>query len=373
MPWYKRLRWRLLAAQFLVALVGVAVMLLATWGITRYAAADIIHVLLLPLGPDQAQLAAAEAALVAAFRQAVGWSVAVAALAAITAGVASSLLLWRTLIMPLRQMANSSRRIADGRYDERVTIPTNSGEAMAQLVHNFNEMAASLAQVEQQRVALLANISHELRTPLTGLKGYLEGLQDGLFAANEETFGWMLQEIDRMGRLVEDIHQLSRVEAGQITLQLRPFDLAELARQVQTSLLPAAQAGQITLAVAAPDTAVTVYADPDRVTQVLLNLVSNALRYTPPHGRVTLHLHRLPHQAQLDVTDTGVGIPAEALPYVFERFYRVDPSRARTSGGSGIGLTIARHLIWAMGGELTAVSPGPGSGSTFSFTLPPGD
>jgi histidine kinase len=290
MAWYKRLRWRLIAAQFLVALVGVAVMILTAVVLMPGMGAAVIRPLLIALLNGSASLPETEQALIAAFRQAVLLSLFLAAIATVTAGVISSLMLWRTLIIPLRQVAQSSRRIADGRTDERVHVPDNSGEAMAQLVINFNEMAESLAQVEQQRVALLGNISHELRTPLTGLKGYLEGLMDGLFPANEETMSWMLHEVDRLSRLVEDIQNLSRVEAGQISLHVVPFELRELAERVLAALRPQAQAQAIELVLTTPDTAVTVLADPDRTAQVLINLVGNALRYTPPDGRVTIHM-----------------------------------------------------------------------------------
>ena len=191
MPWYKRLRWRLIASQFLVAFVGVSMMMLATRLIILGTAPDVIRPQLMSLLEDPAQITQIEENLIYVFRDAVLASVAAAAAAAITAGVFSSYLLWRTLIAPLRQMADSSRRVADGRYAERVIVPENSGEAMAQLVVSFNQMAATLEQIEQQRVNLLGNIAHELRTPLTSLKRYLEGLMDGLFPANEETFAWM--------------------------------------------------------------------------------------------------------------------------------------------------------------------------------------
>ncbi len=370
MPWYKRLRWRLIASQFVVAFVGVAIMMLATRIIILSTAPNIIRPHLMALINNPPLISDTETHLIYAFRNAVLASVAVAAMGAIVAGVFSSYMIWRTIIAPLRQMADSSRRIADGRYSERVSVPDNTGEAMAQLVVNFNEMAEALERVEQQRIALLGNISHELRTPLTGLKGYLEGLLDGLFPGHEETYGLMLQEVDRLNRLVEDIQKLSRMEAGQISLNLQIFDVGDVARRVRAHMLPLAQAQAIDLVVDGPDTAVTVRADPDRTAQVMINLVSNALRYTPENGRVTIHIRQNGNHAEVAVQDTGSGIPAEALPYLFERFYRVDQSRARTSGGSGIGLTISRHMVWAMGGDMTAVSDGPGKGSTFTFTLP---
>lgn len=368
MPWYKRLRWRLIASQFLVAFVGVSLMLLATRIIILKTAPDVIRPQLIKLLDDPAQLAPVEQALIYAFRDAVLASVVVAAAGAITAGVFSSYLLWRTLIAPLRQMADSSRRVADGRYAERVIVPENSGEAMAQLVVSFNQMAAALEQIEQQRVNLLGNIAHELRTPLTSLKGYLEGLMDGLFPANEETFAWMTQETERLRRLVDDIQNLSRIEAGQFNLDFQPFDLMGVVNRVVAQLRPQAQAKDLSLTIQPHP--VHVQADADRTAQVLLNLIGNAIRYTPEKGAITVTVLPEERVVRVIIADTGVGIPAEALPYVFERFYRVDQSRARVSGGSGIGLTIARHLVWAMGGEIAAASSGLEQGSQFTFTLP---
>jgi histidine kinase len=368
MPWYKRLRWRLIASQFLVAFVGVSLMMLATRLIILSTAPHVIRPQLTALLENPTQLAQAEVNLIYAFRNAVLASVAAAALGAITAGVFSSYLLWRTLIAPLREVADSSRRVADGRYGERVTVPESSGEAMAQLVVSFNQMAAALEQIEQQRVNLLGNIAHELRTPLTSLKGYLEGLMDGLFPANEETFAWMTQETERLRRLVDDIQNLSRIEAGQFSLDFQPFALMTVVNRVVAQLRPQAQAKDLILTIQ-PHPA-HVQADADRTAQILLNLIGNAIRYTPEKGVITVAVTPEEQFVRVTVQDTGMGIPAEALPYVFERFYRVDQSRARTSGGSGIGLTIARHLVWAMGGELAAASPGPDQGSTFTFTLP---
>ena len=370
MPWYKRLRWRLIGSQFIVAFVGVAIMILATRFIILQSAPNFIRPYLIALIDNPQLIQETEAHLIASFRNAVIASVLVAAVGAIIAGVFSSLMIWRTLIVPLREMADGSRRIADGRFNERVSVPENTGEAMAQLVVNFNEMAEALELVEQQRVALLSNLSHELRTPLTGLKGYLEGLQDGLFPANEETYGWMVQEVDRLSRLVADIQRLSQVEAGQVSLNIETFDVREVAQRVLAQMQPQAQAVSVALVANLPDTAVLVLADPDRTAQIILNLMSNALRYTPQNGRITITIQQDGRLAEIAIADNGSGIPADALPYLFERFYRVDQSRARQSGGSGIGLAISRHLVWAMGGEITAVSEGEGKGATFTFTLP---
>ena len=370
MPWYKRLRWRLIGSQFLVALVGVSIMMLATRVIILNSAPIVIRPLLQAFQGNPETILQTEADLMIAFRNAVLFSVLFAALGAVAAGAFSSFLLWRTIIAPLRQVADSSQRIADGRFDERVTVPGGSGEAMAQLVTSFNQMTAVLAEVEQQRVNLLGNIAHELRTPLAGLKGYLEGLQDGLFPANEETFAWMSQEVDRLGRLVDDIQHLSRIESGQFSLDFQQVDMQAMAQRVVSQLRLQAQSKQIELQLISGDDPVLVQADADRAAQVLINLVGNAIRYTPEGGNVMVKVKANGRTAEISVQDNGIGIPVEALPYLFERFYRVDQSRARASGGSGIGLTISRHLVWAMGGELTAVSDGLDQGSCFTFTLP---
>jgi histidine kinase len=230
-------------------------------------------------------------------------------------------------------------------------------------------MAEALEQVEQQRVALINNVAHELRTPLTGLEGYLEGLLDGLFSGDPETLAQMSQEVRRLHRLVDDLQALSLVEAGQISLYVETFDLIPIVERVVAQLKPQAMAQCLEMVTEHPPQ-ILVYADSDRVAQVIVNLVGNAIRYTPDGGCITVRVNISDGLVQVEVQDTGLGIPAAALAYIFERFYRVDRSRSRNSGGSGIGLTIARHLAWAMGGDLSAVSPGPGQGSTFTFTLP---
>jgi histidine kinase len=291
----------------------------------------------------------------------------VAAIGAVLAGLLTSLFLAREILQPLQNLAESSQRIADGRYSERVAVPSST--ELALVANHFNQMAEALEQVEQQRVALISNVSHELRTPLTGLSGYLEGLMDGLFNNDGETFVQMDQEVRRLRRLVDDLQALSRVEAGQISLHMDSIDLIPILKRVVNQLQPQAMAQCLELNTNQAPAELFVCADPDRTAQVLLNLVGNAIRYTPEGGCITVRVSSAGRMAQVEVEDNGVGISAEALPYIFERFYRVDRSRARSSGGSGIGLTISRHLAWAMGGDLTAASDGSGSGSTFTFTL----
>ncbi|MDW8214621.1 MAG: ATP-binding protein [Roseiflexaceae bacterium] len=346
---WRQLRWRIIAAQMLVVLVGV---------VTLIVTADILAA------------RTVDPALLPAFEEAVIQALVVAALAAAIVGLGASLLLAREILRPLRQLAVSSRRIANGHYDERVTVPLS--DELRDVAQSFNQMAEALAQVEQQRVTLIGNVAHELRTPLAGLEGYLEGLLDGVLPGDPETISAMQHEVRRLRRLVDDLQHLSRVEAGQVTIQSQVFDVVALVQRIVSQLRPQIIEQCLDIVVEAPDGAVLAHADPDRTAQVLVNLVGNAIRYTPEDGCITLRVRSDATHVQVAVEDTGIGIPAEALPYLFERFYRVDPSRSRASGGSGIGLTIARHLARAMGGDITAASPGIGKGSTFTLTLPRG-
>ncbi len=183
----------------------------------------------------------------------------------------------------------------------------------------------------------------------------------------------MQHEVRRLRRLVDDLQQLLRVEAGQVALHIEMFDLIPLVRRIITQLCPQLTAQSLAAIIEVPGQKLWVRADADRTAQILVNLIGNAFRYTPDDGDITVRIRRDADQAIIVVEDTGVGIPATTLPYLFERFYRVDPSRSRASGGSGIGLTIARHLAWAMGGEMTAASAGVGQGSTFTLSLPLSD
>jgi histidine kinase len=344
---WRQLRWRIIAVQALVVVVGV---------VTLIVTADLLAV------------RAVVPELLPSFRAAMTQALVVAALAAAVVGMGASMLLAREILRPLRNLAGSSRRIAAGHYDERVVVP--AADELADVAESFNQMADALAHVEQQRVVLIGNVAHELRTPLAGLEGYLEGMLDGVLPSDPETIGAMQHEVRRLRRLVDDLQQLSRVEAGQVRLRIETFDLVLVVQRVVVQLQPQLIGQCLEVAVEGAGQAVEVLADPDRTAQILVNLIGNAIRYTPDDGCITVRVQREEGQARVAIEDTGVGIPVEALPYLFERFYRVDHSRSRASGGSGIGLTIARHLAWAMGGDVTASSPGLGQGSAFTLTLP---
>ncbi len=308
------------------------------------------------------------------FRKAVTEALSVAAAAASLAAVVVSIFVSRRVVLPVQEMQAASQRIAEGHYDERVGMPGDLGrgdlDELGRLALSFNQMASQLEQTEAIRRDLIGNVAHELRTPLSSIKGYMEGLIDGVLPAEPATFQQVYREADRLQRLVRDLQELSQVEAGAHELNLGPMPLSRPVETAVARLDRQFEEKGVALEVDLPSDLPTVCADEDRITQVLLNLVGNALQYTPSGGRVRLYAERAGDRLRVAVEDTGIGIPAEHLPHVFERFYRVDKSRSRAGGGSGIGLTIARHLVEAHGGEIQAASEGPGQGSTFSFTLP---
>jgi histidine kinase len=292
-----------------------------------------------------------------------------AALTAILAALALSFLFSRSVVAPVLAMSDATQRIADGRYDERVQVDGN--DELSQLAARFNQMAEKLDQVEAMRRRLIGDVSHELRTPLTAIKGSMEGLMDGVLPANDETYQQIHAEADRLNHLVDDLQELSRVEAGAYELDFRSLDVSSLVQTVTKRLSSKAQSKSISLGFELAPDLPPIFADEDRSIQILTNLTGNALQYTPEGGNVIISAKQTNDYVQFSVHDTGVGISTEHLSHIFDRFYRVDKSRSRQSGGgSGIGLTIARALVEAHSGRIWAESEGEGKGSVLSFTLP---
>ena len=291
---------------------------------------------------------------------------------AVTASVLAALLvnffLSRRIVAPIRTLTDASQHIAEGQYAERVQV--NGSDEIAQLAARFNQMATQLEQVESMRRQLIGDVTHELRTPLTSIKGYMEGLVDGVLPSTPETFDQIHREADRLSRLVDDLQELSRVEAKAYSLDIHPMTVSNLVQTTVKRLAPQARDKHIILHPNLPADLPPLQADEDRITQVLVNLVANAIQYTPVGGNVSITAARQADEIQISVKDTGVGIPPEHLANLFTRFYRVDKSRSRNAGGgSGIGLTIAKHLVEAHGGRIWAESKGDGQGSTFTFSL----
>ncbi|MCB0197536.1 MAG: HAMP domain-containing protein, partial [Anaerolineae bacterium] len=272
--------------------------------------------------------------LFVSFRTAVTEALLWAAGLAATSAVIVSIFVSRRVVNPIRQMMQASRRIAGGHYDERVA--ETSRDELGQLAHSFNQMADALEQIETMRRQLIGNVAHELRTPLTNIKGYMEGLIDGVVPPEPETYQLVYREADRLQRLVTDLQELSRVEAGVIELDRRPLSIAALIEQTVARLRPQFQEKEVALHVESASDLPEVLADEDRMGQILLNLVGNALQYTPGGGSVTITATAEHNGVQVSIQDSGIGLRAEDVPHLFDRFYRVDKSRSRAGGGSGI-------------------------------------
>jgi two-component system sensor histidine kinase BaeS len=289
----------------------------------------------------------------------------VAALAALAAGVLAALLLAATLARPLRQLTDAARRIEHGDLDARVA-PAGAPET-ATLGRAFNRLAETLEHEEQIRRAAAADVAHELRTPLAGIVSRIEAAQDGVLADEQGNLEAIHAEALRLAELVDDLGKLAEAEQPGLTLEKRPVDLAELLTERLALYRERVETRDIRLE--QQITPAHVLGDPARLAQIIDNLLSNALRYTPSGGKVTVELTGRDGEALLEVADTGIGIGGEDLPFIFERFWRGEQSRARKTGGAGIGLAIVHELVAAHDGRIDVHST-PGEGSRFSVSLP---
>jgi len=357
----RSLRARLLVA-FLVVVaaalgtVGIAVLLVGP----GYFAEAMGHLPGDPMGEAMAE--STQVAFADAMRQAL---VAATVIAVVTASVVSLLVAAR-IARPVGAMAHAARRIAGGDYRERVR--TDEPGELGELAASFNDMAGSLEATERRRLQLVGDVAHELRTPLTTLDGYLEGLEDGVITPSAQTWHLLRAEAARLTRMVNELSELWRAEAHQLPLRIDTVDVAQVAREVGERLGPQATSRGISLQL--PAGPALARADRDRVAQILANFLSNALRHAPDGTRITVSVERTKGWVRASVADEGPGLAADQLEAVFERFYRVDASRSRAAGGSGIGLAIVRALAGAMEGSTWAESDGPGRGATFHVELP---
>jgi signal transduction histidine kinase len=304
------------------------------------------------------------------FLETVNRAVLWAVLLVVAVSLIAATLLSRQLIDPLRQLTAAAEAMADGDLTQRVA--TRSQDEVGELAGAFNQMASDLEAAEGQRRQMTADIAHELRNPLSIIRGNLEAMFDGVYPADVEHLAPIYEETLLLQRLVEDLRLLSLAEAGQLRLMRSDVDVEELLRGIAEGAQAVAQDKGIVLQVDVPEPS-RIVGDADRLRQVIGNLVSNALRYTPAGGTIALRAHPIGKQSKVGwvriaVSDTGPGIPPEDLPHVFDRFYRGDPARGRTSGGSGLGLAIARALIEAHGGTIE-VESGLGHGTTFTVEL----
>lgn len=287
-------------------------------------------------------------------------------LIAVAIAVLVTFLLSRRTLAPVKALAAAAQRLGQGDFSQRVSVEDRS--EMGQLARSFNLMAGELEQAEQMKRNMVADVAHELRTPLSNIRGYLEAVRDGVVKADTDTIRSIDEEAALLSRLVDDLQELSLAEAGELKLVCQAEDVSRLIMQSVAAERSRATAKGLSLSVEMPHGLPAVSIDSQRISQVLRNLLDNAVAHTA-EGSITVVVRQQDNWVEISVADTGEGIPEEDLPNIFERFYRVDKSRTRATGGSGLGLTIAKYLVEAHGGIIEARSE-KGKGSRFSFTVP---
>ena len=290
----------------------------------------------------------------------------IAGVVSLAACVVLGAFLARSFAKPISDVIRAAGRIAAGDYADRLTVSENTAELTA-LSHAVNSLADTLERQEHLRKRLTADVAHELRTPLTTLQSTVEAMLDGVWPASEARLSSCREEILRLGKLVDELGTLSRYEEGARALNAEPLDLLSLATQAVCNFESAARQKGVSLSCSGE--AAEVVADRDKIGQIIVNLLHNAIKFTPAGGSVALEIKNEADRAILFVKDSGCGIAAEDLPYIFERFYRADPSRSRETGGNGIGLAIALAIARAHGGDISVTSE-EGKGSVFMLSLP---
>jgi signal transduction histidine kinase len=289
---------------------------------------------------------------------------------AIAIALLLTFILSRRITSPIGALAKAARRLGRGDLSQRVQL---SGEGeVAALGQAFNSMAGNLERAEQLRRNMVADVAHELRTPLSNIQGYLEAIGDRVIKPDATTIHSLSEETALLSRLVNELQELSLAEAGELKLVYQAEDITKLVKEAVNPWQPKVTAKEISLSLDLPDNLPLVNIDWQRVNQVMHNLLENAVAYTHKGSAINVAASAKGKWVEVSVSDTGEGIPAQDLPHIFERFYRVDKSRARATGGRGLGLTIAKRLVEAHGGTITVESE-LGKGSRFSFTLPTAD
>lgn len=355
---------RLLLGQMIVLLASV----LTAGLIASIVGPEIFHSHLLQSGDTASSPELGHIEL--AYREANAVVLGVALLTSLVCAVIVIWLVSRPLRLSLSELTDAARELSRGHYSRRVRA-VGGGSELDTFAAAFNSMATRLDDVEATRRRLLSDLAHELRTPIATLTIYHDGLYDGVTALDEDTRQALGAQTDRLARLAEDIDDVSRAEEGRLSLDKQPREIEELIGTAIDSMRARYEDKGVGLLFdRSSDSDVMVDVDSARLGQVLGNLLTNALRHTPPGGNVTISARRTPHEVGISITDTGEGIPATHLPHVFERFYRGDTARNRERSGSGIGLTISKAIIDAHGGTITAASDGPGHGATFEILLP---
>ncbi|MFC1491987.1 sensor histidine kinase [Nitrospinota bacterium] len=338
-----RLIWKLLA----INLPVIGSVILVVWFAIDYLAADYFAVLM-----EKYHIAPTESHQM--FVEAIHRYLIQASLIALGLAAVLSFFLTRAVLHPLSRIAEVTERVASGDYTARTGI--SSGDEVGQLGKAFDQMADSLEEIEQLRKTMIVDIAHELRTPLTSIRGYLEGLSDGVIPASKKTFEMLEQEILRLVRLINDLQQLTRADAAGAYLHREKVHLPELVGQILELYRHDFRNREISINTRFDEAVTYVQADRDKLMQALRNLIQNAWQYTPPGGDVEISAENVADGIMLAFANTGAGIAEGDLPFIFERFYRTDKSRSRESGGAGLGLAIVKGLIEAHGGRVGAAS-----------------
>ncbi len=294
-------------------------------------------------------------------RQTIIW----AAFAVFLVAAAMALLFSRYFGRSMQVLTNGVSELSRGNYQSQIPIP--SKDELGQLAEDVNRLARALDDGRRQRQQWVADIAHELRTPITVLRGELEAMQDGVRPFNEQALMSLQGEVLRLNRLVDDLHQLSQADAGQLHCEFRPISLASVLNDALGKMAPRLAEKSLTLTNDAED--VVLLADEQRLHQLLLNVLENSVRYTGADGQLRLTATREGHSAVIVVEDSAPGVPAEALPYLFDRLYRVDPSRSRETGAAGLGLAIVAAIVNAHGGNISA-RPSELGGLAIELSLP---
>jgi signal transduction histidine kinase len=288
-------------------------------------------------------------------------------LVAVAIALLITFVLSRRILAPVKALTSVAKRLGRGDFSQRVQVKDKS--EIGELAQTFNSMASDLERAERLQRNMVADIAHELRTPLSNIRGYLEAIRDGVIKPDAETIRSLDEEAVLLSRLVDDLQELSLAEAGELRLNCQAENIGGLINQTVAVVQTQATAKGLSVFIDLPSKLPSVNIDSHRISQVLRNLLDNAVAHTAKGGFITVAAKQRDNWVEVSVTDTGEGIPAEDLPNIFERFYRVDKSRARATGGSGLGLTIAKRLVEAHGGKIEAQSE-LGKGSRFSFTIP---
>jgi len=339
------LRLRLIGLWVLLALVVAVTMFLA---VERFSSEQVMKLAMAAgSSADEAQ---------AMFDEYVGQVLILGAAVGLMLGALAAWWLLRRILLPLNRLTDATRAIAGGNLAARV--PDAPDPELQQLADAFNQMAASLERVEQLRRALVEDVAHELRTPLTSLQGYTEAMADGVVEPTPEMLRTVNEEIVRLTRLVKGLDDLARGERGEREQARAEVDLTALVQRAVQIQSPELASRRISVRVDDVDSVPALLAEPDAIGQVVANLMQNAARYTDDGGEIVVRLGEAAGWIRCAIQNTGVEIPAADLPFIWERLYRVDPSRTRASGGDGIGLAIVRQVIEAHGGEVGASSGG---------------